>query len=284
MIPLKPNPSETSIIHHIRSSLRACFKGKSATIIDSLVKAIVAVTLGLRVAHLIDVAHVTSDQINQLIILLRQEPQCQPLIVLQFKDRYTFLCHRYELEQHVETTLTHPNQWVYINVRGKQGPPSQHPCPDILLSWLQQRLKLYLLSFHEQKQPSPVYYSSVVPCYMVVLTGFLLEYPILYMTHEEDVGLDQELDEWEMVPNCLGDRSLVLTRLWLHEPTFWQDYMLMSFTCPEQNDLPEQHPTITTKSGFETKFRTRLDRCRPYFTHTRLEISRELKKLDRVAL
>ena len=41
MIPLKPNPSESSMIDHIRSSLRACFKGNrrlSATTIDSLVK------------------------------------------------------------------------------------------------------------------------------------------------------------------------------------------------------------------------------------------------------
>ncbi|KAG2219850.1 hypothetical protein INT45_000737 [Circinella minor] len=302
------------MIDHIRSSLRACFKGNrrlSTTTIDSLVKAVVSVALGLRVAHLIDVAHVTSDQINELIILLRQDPQCQQLLVLQFKDRYTFLCHRHELERHVEATLNQPNQWVYVDIRGKQGPPIQRPCPEIFLFWLQNRLQPYLLSCQQQqeeeKEKNPLYYSSVVPSYMVVLTGFLLEYPIMYMTHNETDQVDQELDEWEMIPNCLGDRSLLLVRVWLHQPkAFWHDYMLLSYSCPSEKliDFPEQDPTIKKKNSvtmitptkevvirnFETKFQTRFHQLEQtkkngfFIKDTQLEISHEYVTLDRVAL
>ena len=137
---------------------------------------------------------------------------------------------------------------------------------------------------------------------MVVLTGFLLEYPIMYMTHSETDQVDQELDEWEMVPNCLGDRQLLLVRVWLHQPkAFWQDYMLLSYSCPSEKliDFPEQDPTtrssvtITTPEevirGFETKFQARLHQLQQkensgFTKDTQLEISREYVKLDRVAL
>ncbi|KAI8141600.1 hypothetical protein BJV82DRAFT_618386 [Fennellomyces sp. T-0311] len=235
--------------------------------------AITSVALGVRVAHLIDVAHLTSDQANQLLALLRQEPTCKHLVILEFKDRYTFLCHRQELKKHVDAMLNAPDQWVYIDIRGKKGPPAQRACPEILLFWIRHRLQ----PFVAQNTDDVLWHSPVVPSYMVALTGWLLEYPVLYMTHHESDGIDHELDEWESVPNCLGDRRLSLVRVWLLGDSFWQDYMLLSYSYPEM-DLPTD-----PMRDLERKFYTRMQPHQT-FLPARVQVTHEYVTLDRVAL
>lgn len=39
---------------------------------------------------------------------------------MQFKDRFTFLCNKCRLRQHLESTLDEPTKWIYISVEGKE--------------------------------------------------------------------------------------------------------------------------------------------------------------------
>ena len=143
----------------------------------------------------------------------------------------------------------------------------------MLLSWIRQRL----LPFVAQPTNDVLWHSPVVPSYMVALTGWLLEYPVLYMTHDETDELDHELDEWEIVPNCLGDRPLSLVRVWLLGDSFWHDYMLLSYSYPEM-DLPTD-----PMRDLEQKISLRMQ-PHQVFLPAKVKVTHEHVTLDRVAL
>ncbi|KAI7867376.1 hypothetical protein BDF14DRAFT_680068 [Spinellus fusiger] len=132
---------------------------------------------------------------------------------------------------------------------------------------------------------------------MVALTGWVLEYPTIYTTHEATDTLDSELDEWEVRNNCLGGCPLTVIRVWLtglsHGPLAGtqssqekkqekratlqhHEHHLMSFSCPtslwdeEQalavcNTLMDRvsgssHPWMKGLSVYTTKEHVLLDR------------------------
>ncbi|ORZ00129.1 hypothetical protein BCR43DRAFT_484720 [Syncephalastrum racemosum] len=180
----------------------------------------------IRAAHLIDVAYVSPSRARALLDLLRKHPHGQHLIVLQFRDRYTFLCHARRLQAHVQQTLQAPDQWIYVDVLGR-GPPAQKTCPPVLLEWIR-RLET----------PDVFHQVDLVPTCMVALTGWLLEYPVIYLTHDEGDHFDLELDEWETRPNSLGDERLNLFQIsvdHLYDDTEGEySLKLVSFTCPDR--------------------------------------------------
>lgn len=89
-----------------------------------------------------------------------------------------------------------------------------------LIAWLRDKL-LPFLSLYDT-----YYFSPVVPTFMVALTGWALEYPVIYTTHLITDDPESELDEWEVRPNCLGSQLINVTQVWI------EDHMLLSFSCP----------------------------------------------------
>ncbi|KAI9318159.1 hypothetical protein BX666DRAFT_1935429 [Dichotomocladium elegans] len=270
------------LMDHIGQALRVCFKSTQLppSSLNSLVKGLTCVALGLRPAHLIDVCHVSSNQSQILIAQLHKHRFGKILAVMHFKDRYTFVCHKSLLQEHVNATLSSPDRWRYIDIRGKQGPPRQRTCPAVLLYWLQERLLPQLQRHY--------CYFDVVPCYMVVLTGWFLEYPVLYCSHDDDTEggtpaaslVDHELDEWEVRPNCLGDRPLCLVQIWIHR-LFDDDgdrpHLLLSFTYPDEMDLPD--PVV---QNLAAKYKNRLESKNSHSPWVDLRLQHIT--LDRVAL
>lgn len=86
--------------------------------------------------------------------------------------------------------------------------------------WLKDRLLPFLSS------SETVFYSSVVPTCMVAITGWILEYPVIYTTHLSMDSPEDELDEWEIRTNCLGNRCLQVIQVWM------SNHMLLSFSYP----------------------------------------------------
>ncbi|CDH53277.1 predicted protein [Lichtheimia corymbifera JMRC:FSU:9682] len=274
------------LVDHIRLTLRACFKGTrlSPSAFDSLLQALTCLAIGLRAAHLVDVCNVGSDRAVPLITQLRQHPLCKSLVLLQFGQDYTFICHRETLQSHLDTTLNKPEQWDYVDVRGKQGPPIKRSSPPpVLINWLQQRL----LPFLNQKD-DPFFLSRMVPYYMVALTGWLLEYPIIYCSHDEDPNettdndLDCEWDPWQVRPNCLGDRPLCLVRVWIIHPH--QRYMLLSFTYPKELTIASPVAMIQSKYQHRLLQVAHDDHSLEFIRGAHVDVSHETVTLDRVAL
>jgi hypothetical protein len=137
-----------------------------------------------------------------------------------------------------------------------------------LIAWLQDKLLPFLASTNTN------YYSPAVPTFMVALTGWALEYPVIYTTHLITDDPEGELDEWEVRPNCLGSRALNVTQVWV------QDHMLLSFSCPCSlfNDTMEHH--------LKFKIDQRLAQAPIWadWLSNKCVIKREQIKLDRFAL
>ncbi|CAO3703406.1 unnamed protein product [Rhizopus stolonifer] len=174
--------------------------------------------MGLRASHLIDITSLDLDQAKDLLSKLRKNStQGQSLILLQFKDCFSFLCNKTLLRQHILSTLS-ANSLVFIAVQGRE--PVKTEMPAQLIYWLQEKLLPFLST------AEAVFYSAVIPKCMVAITGWALEYPIIYTTHEISDGPEDELDEWEVRTNCLGNRCLEVIQCWI------ADHMLLSFSYP----------------------------------------------------
>jgi hypothetical protein len=106
-----------------------------------------------------------------------------------------------------------------------------------------------------------------LPCFMVALTGWLLEYPVVYVCHQ----VDEVLDEWEPRGNCLGNLPLEWIQIQIRIGQ--QVHPLLSFTFPchlfDKNMLVAQ---------VRDKFASRLD------SSMSLALVQETVSLDRVAL
>ncbi|KAI8991236.1 hypothetical protein BDF20DRAFT_843499 [Mycotypha africana] len=224
--------------------------------IKVLSKGIACVALGLRVSHLIDIAHLNLDQAQQLSRNLQKIPMCRETILLvQFKDRFTFVCNKKRMKEHYEETmLLHPHALTFIAVEGKE--PVQHKeAPAHVVHWLSQKLYPQLTK--------EVCYFDKVPPFMVALNGWFLEYPVIYTTHSIHDDPEGELDEWEVKPNCLGGRTLHVIRPCIQDIVFFDDDhssnedALFSFSCPE-GTLDRQHLELM-KQNLKLKIDQRLD-------------------------
>ncbi|KAI8334478.1 hypothetical protein BD560DRAFT_414565 [Blakeslea trispora] len=247
--------------------LKPHFKSLNNSKLQTLAKAITCVACGLRVSHLIDVAAIDQHKAKQLLLALKKLPQCRNLALLQFKDRFSFICHSELLDQHVKSTLQYPDQLAFIAVDDKE--PRFTEIPLCLTTWIRDKLCL----------PHAVYYSPIVPTFMVALTGWLLEYPIIYTTHLPTDDPEGELDEWEVRTNCLGGRPLQLTKVYLNHTD--DTHLLMSFSSLGIQD------TSYYIQPFELKLKQRLvnaqKKCN-WLKGYHITIAFEQIKLDRFAL
>ena len=121
---------------------------------------------------------------------------------------------------------------------------------------------------------------------MVALTGWLLEYPIIYCSHDEDPNettdknLDCEWDPWQVRPNCLGDRPLCLVRVWIIHPN--HQWMLLSFTYPKE--LTIANPVSMIQSKYQHRLQVAHAHSLEFIRDAHVDVSHETVTLDRVAL
>jgi hypothetical protein len=110
---------------------------------------------------------------------------------------------------------------------------------------------------------------------MVSITGYLLEYPIIYTTHLATDEPNDELDEWEQRTNCLSIVHLIQVYL--------ADYMLYSFSLPvnliDYNNSDDELLKLKINHRLDD-----LDNKINWLKDIRCEIRREQIKLDRFAL
>jgi hypothetical protein len=139
------------------------------------------------------------------------------------------------------------------------------------------------------KSDQDIYYSDHVFTFMVCLTGWCLEYPIIYTTHSESDGLQEEIDEWEEPkPNCLGGRPLTLIQVWLN------NLRLLDEKQSQYNLLSFSYPSCLLNSDEQTKLerelKLRIDRRlvnndrHHWIKQGQCEIRREQINLERFAL
>lgn len=129
---------------------------------------------------------------------------------------------------------------------------------------------------------------STLPSFMISLTGWLLEYPMIYVCHK----LNEEiLDEWEPKKNCLGNIPLIWIRIDIdndNDNNHHHDHItttttsnhlhsLLRFTYPFCV-LPEQCDQQQLFEQLKKKYSDRL--IKPY----KLIINQEIITLDRVAM
>lgn len=116
---------------------------------------------------------------------------------------------------------------------------------------------------------------------MVALTGWALEYPVIYQTHDPDEAtLDLELDEWEVRPNCLGSIRLNVVRVWLRFHTNFADYLIASFSYPDD-------PAQVDLAALQEKFQQRLIEAKKkskHFEKASIQLTTEQVTMDTVAL
>lgn len=146
-----------------------------------------------------------------------------------------------------------------------------------LIAWLENKLLPFIST------PQDItFYSDIVPTCMVSLTGWLLEYPIIYTTHLSNDDAMDELDEWEERKNCLGGNQLLqLIQVWLGE------HMLLSFSYPAT--LSEVVKPEEKELKLKLKINQRLEDVKnvPDWLkdcHSCCEIKKDQIKLDRFAL
>ncbi|RUS22395.1 hypothetical protein BC937DRAFT_89443 [Endogone sp. FLAS-F59071] len=170
-----------------------------------------------RVSYLVDVAYLTLESVTQLARTLREHSRCQMLCALQFGDRYTFICHRHLLASHIKVFLRSANGDcstiatedigpIFIDVSEALAVPSRSSTAPISLhTFISATLRLFVYNSSET-----VLFITDLPLCLIALTGWILEYPIIYIQNEEQEG---ERGEWQSRSNCLGNVRLTVVRL-----------------------------------------------------------------------
>ncbi|KAL0081910.1 hypothetical protein J3Q64DRAFT_1753997 [Phycomyces blakesleeanus] len=255
--------------------------------------------INFRASHLVDL-HLPLDRSRDLLDMLKRNPDSKDLVLLQFGDRFTFFANVVRLRQHYETTLAKDTS-AYIDIQGKQ--PVLRDCPSQLTDWLTHNLKPFL----DNRPPRDILFLPTVPTCMVTLTGWALEYPVIYTSHQDSDTLDSELDEWEVRTNCLGGRCLNVVRILIdghvlvhnnvddhknehalrpaaqNTPKQETQMMLLSFSYPATL-LTKEHQ-LKIQSDLDTKINHRLqDSTTAWLKAAQVKVIREQVNLDRVAL
>ncbi|KAI8329317.1 hypothetical protein BC941DRAFT_443225 [Chlamydoabsidia padenii] len=261
---------------HIFSTVKSCFKHTKLTpaALSSLAQSLYFVALGIRATQLIDY-YIPPTQAKQLVKKLRQHVGCTEMILLQFSDRYTFIGHRQRLLEHYQAYSV--DGGLYVDVQGKT-PVKLTQAPVDFDRFITQQLGPYLTREIKSEDDTRMVVSTL-PCFMVALTGWLLEYPVVYVCHQ----VDEVLDEWEPRTNCLGNLNLEWIKLQIlmvepgQQQKQQQHYPLLSFTCPSHL-LSEATQQDRLVSQVRMKFSSRLS------TSMSLVLAQETVCLDRVAL
>ncbi|KAI8583284.1 hypothetical protein K450DRAFT_222852 [Umbelopsis ramanniana AG] len=171
-------------ITHILSALKFTKLLRRKTV-SSLAKDIAIVAAGIRVAHLVDVAYLKREEASELQHQLQSLPICQPLYIIHIGNEYTFICHRHLLEHQVIHCDDYSRYYVCID-EALRGPTLQSFCTP-LAQFIHHQLKPALSG------PDNLLTIDPIPSFMISLTGWLLEYPVIYVqsvADKEDASLE----------------------------------------------------------------------------------------------
>ncbi|KAI9308226.1 hypothetical protein BJ944DRAFT_260644 [Cunninghamella echinulata] len=238
----------------------------SPSTLSTLSQNIYFIAKGFRASLLIDY-YLNEKQAKALVDNLRQKKECQELLLLQFTDRFTFIGHRSRLKEHYKSF-----EGIYVDIQG-ENPILLETIPEDVQQFIKTKLGPFL--FNDDKEN--ILLISTLPSFMVSVTGWLLEYPIIYVCHH----LNEEIiDEWEPKKNCLGNRPLVWIRLDIKEKN-QHGHSLLRFTYPVCI-LPTQHDQQQLFEQLKMKYTSRLlSSSSPAY---QLNIIQEIISLDRVAI
>ncbi|CAO3626015.1 unnamed protein product [Cunninghamella echinulata] len=237
--------------------------------LSTLSQNIYFIAKGFRATLLIDY-YLNEKQAKTLIDNLRQKKECQELLLLQFTDIFTFIGHRSRLKEHYKNF-----EGYYVDIQG-ENPILLETIPEDVQQFIRTKLEPFL--FNNDKEENTLLISTL-PSFMVSVTGWLLEYPIIYVCHH----LNEEIiDEWEPKKNCLGNRPLVWIRLDIKEKghQHQHEHSLLRFTYPVCI-LPKQHDQQQLFEQLKMKYTSRLLLSSPSY---QLNIIQEIISLDRVAI
>ncbi|OZJ02070.1 hypothetical protein BZG36_05060, partial [Bifiguratus adelaidae] len=167
------------------------------------------------------------------------------LVVLQYADQYTFVGNVTLLEQACLDLSSKPPDRIYVDV--DEG-PQKMLMPPLLQTYLTNDLLSGLRSARLTSAPSLLNFPQM-PRFMVSLSGWLLGYPVVYVTGEaKDKGESISESDNPSIVNTLNNIPLTLFRVTasydasrfskrpLHDPSVAPfrkpSVELMSFSCP----------------------------------------------------
>ncbi|KAH8556022.1 hypothetical protein BGW37DRAFT_479529 [Umbelopsis sp. PMI_123] len=223
------------------------------------------------ISHLVDVAYLKVEQALELHHRLQLLPICQHLYIIHIGNEYTFICHRRLLELHVANYDGHPPYYVCID-ETLQSPSLQEFCPP-LTQMIRNKLKPVL------SRPDNIFIINSIPSCMISLTGWLLEYPVVYIQtteNEEDAST-----AWRPASgNALSGVPLTVFTVVIR---FGQErihnHRMLSFSYPTMLFTESQAQTMQTNMSSMIQ-----RRCEFWSSDIYFEIMITHESLDRVAM
>ncbi|RUS25504.1 hypothetical protein BC938DRAFT_472057, partial [Jimgerdemannia flammicorona] len=157
---------------------------------------------------------------------------------MQFQNGHTFVCHHHLLTSHVRGLLHGANDdlsalaikgngedLMFIDVSEKLTAPTRLPSiPSSLYTFTSTTLRPFTDTL-----TNPILVIPSIPSCLLALTGWLLEYPTIYV---QDSDQDAERCEWDSRGNCLGNVTLTVVRVKLLGGNDGRDHPLLSFSFP----------------------------------------------------
>ncbi|KAJ2957850.1 hypothetical protein NQZ79_g6504 [Umbelopsis isabellina] len=191
--------------------------------------------MAIRVAHLVDVAFLTNKDVSDL---MRGLEAFGDICVLHIGNDYTFICHRQLLRNHLAgyKEMANPPPYYVCIDEALQAPTMQNSCAP-LYAFIRDQLQPFLSSedrfFHFENTPA---------C-MISLTGWLLEYPVIYVQSGEGF-----LPEWKLpAGNSLSGISLIVFEVGIRFDQESRLHRMMSFSYPaylfneQQQNIIDSH-------------------------------------------
>ncbi|KAI9287860.1 hypothetical protein BC943DRAFT_318986 [Umbelopsis sp. AD052] len=255
-------------IIHILSTLRFTKSLRRKTV-SSLAKDIAIVAAGIRIAHLVDVAYLKREEASELQHQLQSLPICQSLYIIHIGNEYTFICHRRLLEHQV--THCHDRRYYVCIDEALRGPTLQSHCTP-LAQFIHHQLKPALSG------PDSLLTIDPIPSFMISLTGWLLEYPVIYVQSvpdEDDASL-----EWRPASgNALSGVPLTVVTVGIGFGQERHDHRMLSFSYPNLLFNEQQYQVI--HNNLSTMIQSR---CEASSSDIYFEIIITQETLDRVAM
>ncbi|CAG8652202.1 14991_t:CDS:2 [Funneliformis mosseae] len=230
--------SSSKIYEHIKfcitSSNSPCCLSKKVRRKSRLINFIydvLNIALGIRTAHLVDVTSLTYEETTRLIASLRQE--IPHICGIQFSDTHVFICNQDLLSAKLKLDLDNEFKDIaFIDVSKKNVEPTQVNVPDSLMHLLS--TQFHPFTFQENSD-STLFVSQTPQC-MISFTGWILEYPVIYVLESSSTDDESSFCSQNIMMNCLGSQELILYRIFLKKnmksTEEIQRHMLLSFSCP----------------------------------------------------
>ncbi|CAG8486040.1 10909_t:CDS:2, partial [Scutellospora calospora] len=186
---------------------------------------IMAVALGIRAAYLVDFTLLTLDESKTLLSSFQKNVNLFNICILQFSDTHTFICNYKLILTKLEKDLINEfesNVFVDVAWHCKEGgnkEPKVINTPSSFRTFLETCVKPFfseLSDFHlsSSMRNSEVLFIPTTPTCAITFTGWILEYPAIYVLDSVPDSVDMSFDVQTM-KNCLGSQDLKLYRAFL---------------------------------------------------------------------